>query len=430
MAVDTEKTLRNQVLYSIYVRNYSEAGTFTAVQADLDRIKALGTDIIWLLPIHPIGEKCRKGALGSPYAIRDYRAVNPEFGTLEDFRALAEAVHAHGMRLIIDVVYNHTSPDSWLAENHPEWFYHKPDGSFGNRIGEWSDIIDLDYAHRALWEYQIETLRQWARLVDGFRCDVAPLIPLEFWQEARRRVAEVNPDCLWLSESVEPVFTRDNRERGMVSLSDAEIHQAFDVSYEYDVYHDWVRLLLGECGLEEYALRVTQQEYLYPDNYVKLRFLENHDRPRAAFLIPDARARRNWTAFMYFQKGMALVYNGQERENDFRPSLFDKDDIRWDTGSDISPFLRRLYEMKRNPLFADSRYDARGAGNGMLVATHRAAGRRMTGVFSTEGRAGLVRVDVPEGLYENLVDGSGVRVEGGLLPCAGEPIVILTGREG
>lgn len=227
-------------------------------------------------------------------------------------------------------------------------------------------------------------------------------------------MAEVNPDCLWLSESVEPVFTRDNRERGMVSLSDAEIHQAFDVSYEYDVYHDWVRLLLGECGLEEYALRVTQQEYLYPDNYVKLRFLENHDRPRAAFLIPDARARRNWTAFMYFQKGMALVYNGQERENDFRPSLFDKDDIRWDTGSDISPFLRRLYEMKRNPLFADSRYDARGAGNGMLVATHRAAGRRMTGVFSTEGRAGLVRVDVPEGLYENLVDGSGVRVEGGL----------------
>ena len=122
MAVDTKKSLRNQVLYSIYVRNYSKEGTFAAVQADLDRIKALGTDIIWLLPIHPTGEKNRKGSLGSPYAIRDYRAVNPEFGTLDDFRHLVDAIHARGMKCIIDVVYNHTSPDSWLAENHPEWF--------------------------------------------------------------------------------------------------------------------------------------------------------------------------------------------------------------------------------------------------------------------------------------------------------------------
>ena len=151
MAVDTKKSLRNQVLYSIYVRNYSKEGTFAAVQADLDRIKALGTDIIWLLPIHPTGEKNRKGSLGSPYAIRDYRAVNPEFGTLDDFRHLVDAIHARGMKCIIDVVYNHTSPDSWLAENHPEWFYHKPDGSLGNRFGDWWDVADLDYSHlRAL----------------------------------------------------------------------------------------------------------------------------------------------------------------------------------------------------------------------------------------------------------------------------------------
>ena len=151
MAVDTKKSLRNQVLYSIYVRNYSKEGTFAAVQADLDRIKALGTDIIWLLPIHPTGEKNRKGSLGSPYAIRDYRAVNPEFGTLDDFRHLVDAIHARGMKCIIDVVYNHTSPDSWLAENHPEWFYHKPDGSLGNRFGDWWDVADLDYSHLELW---------------------------------------------------------------------------------------------------------------------------------------------------------------------------------------------------------------------------------------------------------------------------------------
>ena len=208
MAVDTEKTLRNQVLYSIYVRNYSEAGTFAAVQADLDRIKALGTDIIWLLPIHPTGEKHRKGTLGSPYAIRDYRAVNPEFGTLDDFRHLVDAIHDRGMKCIIDVVYNHTSPDSWLAEHHPEWFFHKPDGSLGNRFGDWWDVADLDYSHKELWEYQIETLKYWARLVDGFRCDVAPLVPLEFWKRAREEVAAVRPGCFWLCESVERGFVR------------------------------------------------------------------------------------------------------------------------------------------------------------------------------------------------------------------------------
>jgi len=184
MALQTDKHYRNQVMYSVFVRNHSKEGTFTGVRRDLDRIQSLGVDIIWLMPIHPLGEVARKGTLGSPYAIRDYRAVNPEYGTLEDFVALVEDIHSRGMKCIIDVVYNHTSPDSRLAQEHPEWFYHKPDGAFGNRIGDWTDIIDLDYSHRELWVYQIETLKQWARIVDGFRCDVAPLIPLEFWLEA------------------------------------------------------------------------------------------------------------------------------------------------------------------------------------------------------------------------------------------------------
>lgn len=133
-------------------------------------------------------------------------------------------------------VDNHTSPDSWLAQHHPEWFYHKPDGSFGNKVGEWLDVVDLDYSQRGLWDYQIETLKQWAEIVDGFRCDVAPLIPLEFWLRARQEVETVHPGCFWLSESVEPIFTVENRARGLVSLSDSEIYQAFDVSYEYDIF--------------------------------------------------------------------------------------------------------------------------------------------------------------------------------------------------
>ena len=127
MATQTKLELRNQVMYSVYVRNYSEAGTFQAVEQDLDRIQKLGVDVIWFMPIHPVGEKAKKGQLGSPYAIKNYREINPEFGTMEDFKSVVDAIHAKGMKCIIDVVYNHTSPDSWLVENHPEFFYKKPD---------------------------------------------------------------------------------------------------------------------------------------------------------------------------------------------------------------------------------------------------------------------------------------------------------------
>ena len=303
MALSTQKKLRNQVMYQVFVRNFSEEGTFAAVQGRLDEIKALGTDIIWFMPIHPIGKQMRKGTLGSPYAISDYRAVNPEFGSLSDFKSLVGAIHGKGMKCIIDVVYNHTSPDSVLSAEHSEWFYHRPDGSFGNRVGDWTDIIDLDYNNKDLWDYQIETLKYWAGIVDGFRCDVAPLIPLEFWLKAREEVETVREGCIWLSESVEPGFITYMRGRGMTALSDSEIFQAFDMAYDYDVYGAMKAYLDGSGSLEAYAGALNRQEYTFPDNYVKLRFLENHDQPRARFLIPDENRLRAWTAFLFFQKG-------------------------------------------------------------------------------------------------------------------------------
>ena len=424
MAVDTEKTLRNQVLYSIYVRNYSEAGTFAAVQADLDRIKALGTDIIWLLPIHPTGEKHRKGTLGSPYAIRDYRAVNPEFGTLDDFRHLVDAIHDRGMKCIIDVVYNHTSPDSWLAEHHPEWFFHKPDGSLGNRFGDWWDVADLDYRHMELWEYQIETLKYWARLVDGFRCDVAPLVPLEFWKQAREEVAAVRPGCFWLCESVERGFHVAARAQGFASLSDAELYQAFDAGYDYDVYPYFRDYLEGKISLTQYADRLDAQEWLYPDNYVKLRFLENHDRARAAHILPDEKMRRNWTAFLFFQRGLTLVYNGQEADCTHVPSLFDKDPINWNTGRDQSAFLAHLAKLKRDPIFAEGSYTLTALPHDVLLAVYEKDGRRMAGLFSLRGESALVRFPAPNGVYRNCIDGSPVEIYEEQLAIGGEPIVL------
>lgn len=426
MAVNTSKTYRNMVMYSVFVRNFSEEGTFQRFKNELGRIRALGVDIIWLMPIHPIGEIARKGTLGSPYAIKDYRAIDPALGTMDDFKALVDAIHALGMRCIIDVVYNHTSPDSWLARHHPEWFYHKADGSPGNRIGDWTDIIDLDYSNTGLWDYQIETLKMWAEIVDGFRCDVAPLIPLEFWLRARSEVEEVRPGCLWLSESTEPEFVVGNRTRGVPCLSDGEIFQAFDVSYEYDIFTYFKDYLAGAIPLSEYAAAIDRQESMYPDNYVKLRFLENHDRARAKMMISDEKRLRNWTAFLYFQKGMTLLYAGQEREDAHRPSLFEKDVVNW-TGNDISPLLARLYKIKKNPLFADSGYEVKAMQQDILLAAHSKGGRRILGVFSLRGESAVVKVSEPDGIYRNELDDTSIEIYEGMLRTDGEPIIIHIG---
>lgn len=403
MAENTERTWRNQVIYSIFVRNHTTEGTFEGVRRDLPRIRGLGVDVIWLLPIHPIGEKARKGVLGSPYAIRDYRAVNPEYGTLDDFRRMVDEAHRLGMRCVIDVVYNHTSPDSVLAAEHPEWFYHKEDGSFGNRVGDWSDIIDLDYTDRGLWAYQIETLKYWASMVDGFRCDVAPLVPLGFWREARAAVESVRPGCLWLAETVDPDFISALRAEGFGCLSDCQTYEAFDICYDYDIYPVFRDYLDGAVPLARYAEAVNRQEVTYPANYSKLRFLENHDQARAAFLVPDGPSLLNWTAFSFFQKGTGFIYAGQEAGCAHLPNLFYKDPVDW-TGPDRSEQFRRLCALKKHPLMADSAYTVQALPGDVLYAVHRKGGRRLAGVFSVRGGKALVRVDVPDGWYENLFD--------------------------
>ncbi len=427
MAENTEKTWRNQVIYSIFVRNHTQEGTFEGVRRDLPRIRELGADVVWLLPIHPIGEKARKGVLGSPYAIRDYRGVNPEYGTLDDFHRLVDEAHRLGMKCIIDVVYNHTSPDSVLAAEHPEWFYHKEDGSFGNRVGDWSDIIDLDYKNRGLWAYQIETLKYWASMVDGFRCDVAPLVPLGFWREARAAVESVRPGCLWLAETVDPGFIAQLREEGFGCLSDCQTYEAFDICYDYDIYHVFRDYLDGTVPLARYAEAVNRQEVAYPANYSKLRFLENHDQARAAFLVPDGPSLLNWTAFSFFQKGTGFIYAGQEAGCAHLPNLFYKDPVDW-TGPDRSEQFRRLCALKKHPLMADSAYTVQALPGDVLYAVHRKGNRRLAGVFSVRGAKALVRVDVPDGWYENLFDGGRVEVKDGRVSCRGVPIIIETAQ--
>lgn len=424
MAITTPKNYRNQVMYSVFVRNHTPEGTFQALRQDLPRIRSLGVDIIWLMPIHPIGEKARKGSLGSPYAIRDYRQINPEFGTIRDFRVLVEDIHRLGMKCIIDVVYNHTAPDSVLVTEHPQWFYHKPDGSFGNHVGDWTDIVDLDYTNRDLWEYQIETLKMWAQIVDGFRCDVAPLIPMEFWQAARQEVEQVRPGCIWLSESVEPGFITYLRSQNLVAHTDREVFEVFDIAYDYDIFGIFRKVLEGKCPLSDYASAVSGQETLYQDHYVKLRYLENHDQDRAAQIIPDERKLRNWMAFCYFQKGMILLYGGQEVGQSHRPSLFDADPINWNTGKNYSDLMATLGKIKLDPIFADSHYTVTAQKSDVLVAVHEKDHRKMVGIFSVSAVAADVPVPLEDGTYLDLISNTLVDVRRGYVHTTGTPMVL------
>ena len=388
MARTTDPTFRNQTIYSIFIRNYSASGDFAGVIQDLDRISDLGVDIIWLLPIHPIGSDKRKGGSGSPYAISNYRGINPEYGNMDDFARFLTASHKLGMKVIIDIVFNHTSPDSLLRKVHPEWFWKNPDDHFGNRIGDWGDIIDLDYSSPELWDYQIETLKGWLREgVDGFRCDVAPLLPLSFWLDARDACAAVNPETIWLAETVEGDFINSVRHMGYNCLTDTETLRAFDISYDYDIYPEWIRLIDGNIGLGPFIDRLRTQESVLCDSDLKLRFIENHDQRRAAEFLGTGTALRQWTAYSLFAKGTALIYAGQEFGIRNKPNLFDTDPVDWSesetpSGSNLRIFIRKLIEIKKIGIVRDGFYWLPEAPEGCLVAAYerRSPDGRLTGI--------------------------------------------------
>ena len=424
MSKNTDKNLQNQVIYSVYVRNHTQDGTFRAVINDLDRIRALGTDIIWLMPVHPIGIKGKKGTLGCPYANRDYRTVNPEYGTMEDFVALVDAIHERGMKCIIDVVYNHTSPDSTLTKQHPEFFYHKPDGTMGNHVGEWTDVVDLDYSCPELWDYQIETLKMWAGIVDGFRCDVASFVPVEFWMKAREACEPVHPGCIWLAETVHSSFGLMARHSGLYSATDYEMFRAFDMEYDYDIREVFDRYLKGECNLSNYIDVLNFQECMYPANYNKMRCLENHDQPRICSFVKEHLMLENYTAFLYFLKGTTLIYAGQEFCCTEIPSLFEKDVFPRTLG-DISGWFPNLCQVKKTVLSCDDIFMGEADDEKDIAILERRDTKLIKlGIFSLKGNSADLKVKFPDGTYLNHLDGTQVNVTDGVISCTGKPIVL------
>ncbi|AMV60235.1 Alpha-amylase [Pediococcus damnosus] len=424
MADETSVDLRKLQIYSVFVRNHTQEGTLKALEKDLPRIKALGTDFIWLLPINPIGKVARKGKLGSPYAIQDYRKVDPALGTWDDLVHLADQIHQSGMKLMIDIVYNHTSRDSVLLKDHPEWFLHDETGKLYNKNPEWSDVAELDYSNHDLWSYQIETLKQYAKIVDGFRCDVAPQVPLPFWLEARKEVAKTNPDTVWLAESTGGDYIREIRSKGFWISSDGEIYRAFDMAYDYDIDQDWHDYLSGKSTLADYVNVLNRQDVAYPYNYIKMRDLENHDNLRAHQLIQNENDLLNWTAFSEFQKGAMLVYAGQEYGVKHTPSLFEDDKIHWNTNLDFSGLIKKMHELKQDRIQVAGKYELTSQQNDIVQVQFSQKKEVRIGIFSLKSQSGVAKVKLEDGLYTNLIDGSDVKVKHGVIQINQNPVII------
>jgi glycosidase len=327
---------------------------------------------------------------------------------------------------MMDIVFNHTSHDSWLVYHHPEWFYHNPSGEIAGRVEDWTDIVDLDYSHPELQSYLIETLKLWAKEgVDGFRCDVASLVPVEFWQQARAELKKINPGIIWLAESSDPDFILKMRSLGWNAQSDGELFQAFDITYDYDVYHTFQAYLHGQVPQKEYLFRLRQQESIYPQNYLKLRFIENHDQPRIRSLIFTEECWRQWAAFSFFEKGVALIYSGQETRDPKQPSLFEKDIFDWGTlDPETSNFFKKLSAIKKESIIGRGYYQIHHSSPlGVIRASYQTKPQILQGVFNVEGKCGFLKVDCKDGSYRNLIDGKEIQIQDGVMKLQNEPII-------
>jgi glycosidase len=411
MASDTPVSLNQSVIYEVYLRNHTHEGTLAAFDKDIDRIKSLGVDIIWFTPIHPIGKLNHKGSLGCPYSIADYHAINPEYGELADFQKVVSDIHDRGMKVMIDVVYNHTSHDSYLVRNHPEFFHQDRLHNPITTVPEWSDVIDLKYPNPELSSYLIECLVYWSTLgVDGFRCDVASLVPLEFWIEARQKVAQINPNTIWLAESVDAGFLEHRRRNNLGGLSDAELYQAFDITYDYDLWPLFHLTVRGEEPTSRFLEMCRLQQILYPVSYIKLHFVENHDQKRIMSISSTPEIARAWTAFQVFNKGAFLIYAGQESAADQTPSLFDKDPVEWQDYP-LRQFFTRLFSIKKHPLIARGSFTLACA-DPVIQALYSDDKTSLVGVFNHTGITGDIHLDLPDGEYLDLLSGNKVNISG------------------
>ncbi len=319
-------------VYEIFPRNFSAGGTFRDIQNRLNDLKNLGVKTIWLMPFHPIGEKGRKGKMGSPYAIRDYLAIDQSYGTENDLKELITHIHDLDMKVIMDVVANHTALDHVWRSERPAVYKDYLSIQHTRRIREWTDIVDLNYQIPDMNQLMYSVLHYWVNSFDfdGFRCDVAGLVPLEFWQEAFEKLSSIKKDLFFLAE-----------------WESARVHiNTFHATYDWTTYFVLHDIYEGNRAASDALQWVMEKTDQYPQKSLTLRFTENHDFERTTKKFGEE-SFYPFVVFNFVLNGIPLLYNGQESGQDKAPSLFDKDPIDWSGDSHkIYQFYKKLIHIR------------------------------------------------------------------------------------
>lgn len=325
---------RSATIYEVNVRQYTREGTFKAFSKSLPRLKKMGVDILWFMPIHPIGRVNRKGTLGSYYSVRNYTAVDSSYGTINDFKNVVAKAHKLGMRVIIDWVANHTAWDNVWVKSHPDFYTKDKKGNFVAPVKDWSDVIDLNYDNKELWNYMRDAMKFWIDKcnIDGFRCDVAAMVPTEFWVWVRPQL-EKSKKIFMLAEASEP-----------------ELHQVFDMTYNWQLKDLFVGCAQGKKKPADFYKYFEQEKTEYPLDSYRMVFTTNHDENSWNGTEKEryGDAAEAFAIVTGVVPGMQLVYSGQEAGLNKRLDFFEKDTISWKPDKMSGIYSKLLHLKKEN----------------------------------------------------------------------------------
>lgn len=337
----SDDVLEEGVIYEANIRQYSEEGSFNAFTKDIPQLKELGVKVIWLMPVYPISGTKSKGSLGSYYAITDYTSVNPEFGTVDDFRNLVKTAHDNGIYVILDWVANHTGWDHVWIKEHPEYYTQDEKGNIVDPLnpetGEswgWTDVADLSYDNPEMRKEMIEEMLYWVKEenVDGFRCDVAHQVPVDFWEDAIKEIRAVKP-VFMLAEAEQPELLKN----------------AFDMQYAWEGHHIMNEIARGKKNVKAWDHYMKKNDTLLEDDDIFMNFTSNHDENSWNGTVFERMgdAAETFAAMSYCIPGMPLIYSGQEYDMNKRLLFFEKDTIVKKKGR-FYPFYRKMGALKNN----------------------------------------------------------------------------------
>jgi alpha-amylase len=324
----------NTNIYEVNIRQYSHAGTLNAFAEHLPRLKDMGVETLWFMPLQPIGKLNRKGALGSYYSISNYVSLNPEYGILDDFKLLVEEAHRYNMKVIIDWVANHTSWDHVWTQTHPGFFSKNEYGDFRPPYPDWADVIHLNYENKELWLAMVNAMKFWVKNfdIDGFRCDMAHLVPLDFWEFARTEL-DNEKKLFWLAETEEPNY-----------------HEVFDASYTWEFLHAMESYWKRETNIHGLDAVLRRYENAFPKNAIRMFFTSNHDENSHSGSEYErmGNAAKAFAVLCATWNGIPMIYSGQELPNSQRLRFFEKDEIQWTGNFGLHNFYKTLLELHRD----------------------------------------------------------------------------------